>query len=172
MSASGLGGAAPVAPDSRPSHAQQGNPLGQYPNFFHRLRWMLWGRNQNLQLMRTERPGIVRRWWTGSSCPVGAEPPFSWARNSFDAEGAPMAAATSPIRYLVSDRRPAWEGGNQLSNPEARAVVPFMRSDGNPPLIRAGNAPSRPTVRSRLTSFGQRVPPLNNPYPSEAEGGG
>lgn len=96
---------------------------------------------------------------------------FIWPLNSFSRLGPALASFFGPVRYLASDHAGADFGGNQLSNPEARESVPFIRSDGQPPAIRAGQQQGRPTVRSRLTSFGQRVPPVNQVYASEAKGG-
>ena len=172
MAVAGIGGAAPYSPDSNPSRSQTGNPFGQVPFFFHRIALLLQGRRQDLERMRVERPGKVRRWFTVTTQPVPATPPFSWPRDSFDAQTGGLVPGCQPIRYLISDNCQGDEGGNQLSNPGARAVTPFIRSAGNPPLIRAGQQQGRPTVRSRLTSFGSRVPPINQAYPSEQVPGG
>lgn len=147
---------------------QSKNPFGQEPTFFHRLVQRVAERRQDLQLERTERPGRVREWWQVTDKPSVAMGSFVWPLNSFSTLGGRLAAFFGPTRYLASDRSDRGDfGGNQLSNPDARAAVQFVRSDGQPPAIRAGQAQGRPTVRSRLTSFGQRVPPTNQVYPSE-----
>ena len=144
---------------------EQPPPLRLF-NRFRRNRLLLYTREQSRELRRTEQtPGTVRRTWHNMAGYVGAQPPFSFTANGFDYDPRPVSENVStPYRYLVTTRN-ILTAGNQLSQPMMRPAIPPVVTHSPPALVMAGNVGYRPTVRSRIPSFGSRVPALNSAFP-------
>ena len=104
------------------------------------------------------QPGVtIRRVVHAKGNSIAAPPPFSWVENP--------AIITVPVRYRATTRFRAAGTSNTMWNHGPRRIVKAKSSQ--PRVTRqAGNAPSRPTVRNRLASFGSRVPTLNPPSPN------
>ena len=122
-------------------------------------------RDQDRDVRRTvQEPGTIRRLWQNLAAYTGAAPPFSWTDNDFDGTAQPPRAHVStPLRYLVTTVN-TLTAGNQRSAPMRRPQVPPTVAHGAPALVMAGNVGYRPTVRSRIPSFGSRVPALNQGF--------
>lgn len=129
---------------------------------WHRNRLILAGRDQDRILRETvQEPGTIRRVYMPLVGYIGAGPPFSWSANDFD--GSPRvirSAVSASLRYLVSTLN-VLTAGNQRSMPIKRQPIPPRVSHTAPSLVMAGNAGYRPTVRSRVPSYGSRIPALN-----------
>jgi len=150
------------------------NPAGEVPTRFNN-----WGRPAPVAEMgRT--PGLmqftlrgcvlgagqIRRMWRQSVNYVPASPPFSWSENA-PQPGRPISAnpgadgVTRAFRYMT---RSIYMGSGidstRFSGLHTR-IYPKVRS--KPVTLGAGQVRTRPTVRNRITSFGQRVPNLNQP---------
>lgn len=101
-------------------------------------------------------PGSIRRDVYTQINSIPAPPPFGWADNP--------RIFTNPLRYRVSTRF------RRIGNSRAinAALRPIVRRQVAVSTVtrQVGNKPSQPTVRNRLTSFGSRVPPLNQPSPN------
>ena len=148
------------------------NPFGQTPDFFHRRAVLLQGRRMDLWPERTMAPGTIRRFWGRVANMISGGWAFNWSRNLFDdAPDGVNGVVTTSCRYMISTRYTN-TGGNDLSNPGARDYkeYPAYRHAPNPAIIRAGQQQGRPTVRNRITSFGSRVPPINDVLPSQQIG--
>lgn len=106
--------------------------------------------------------GQIRRMWRQAVNYIPAPPPYSWTTSS----GAPsdsgaMPPVTRALRYMTrSVYMGAGIDNTRFAGYHTR-IVPQVRS--KPVTLGAGLVRSRPTVRNRLTSFGSRVPPLNQP---------
>lgn len=104
----------------------------------------------------TAAAGTVRRLWEQAVTMIPAPPPF------------PVAAApttiTRALRYRASSlfRR----AGNDNTRFGARRPIIPPRHHSRPVTIAAGNQQGRPTRRNRMTSFGSRVPTVNQPSPA------
>ncbi len=139
---------------------------------FHTLPLLVMSRDQSRELRHTlAEPGTIRRWEQVHAGYTGAAPAFSWTANGFDVDaqlagGEPL---TNTRRYLISTRN-TLTAGNQLSQPMRRPVVPPRTLHSPPALVMAGNAGYSPTIRSRVPSFGSRVPALNGPSIAGTEG--
>lgn len=107
-----------------------------------------------------KQPGVtIRRVVHAKAASIAAPPPeqWSWVDNP--------RVVTVPVRYRASTRFRAAGTSNTLVRGVPR---PIRKATSVQPRVtrQAGNAPSRPTVRNRLTSFGSRVPTLNPPSPN------
>ena len=148
---------------------QPRNPLGQSSGRYHRAARPIFSRRQDHEPAGTLLEGTIRRNIRGFVSFVGGTPPFSWTRNAFDVSGgAPRGAVTSPENFMISTRV-VLTVGNQRSNPLARPIYGTWQLQPTPPLVRAGNAPGRPSVRERIVSLGSRVPPLNSYGPDSEQ---
>ncbi len=130
---------------------------------FHPAPVKVAARRQDTRVRWTrQEPGTIRRLWRNLAGYVAPAAPFSWTRNGRDTSPAPAAVPiTTPLRYLVTTRN-VLTVGNQLSRPMKRPALPPRVAHTAPSLVMAGNVGYRPTVRSRVPSFGSRVPALNN----------
>lgn len=138
---------------------------------FHRNRLLLAGRNQDRRLRSTQQePGTIRRLWASEAGYQAAMPPFSWTANRFESGPLPpVSAVTTCVRYMISTMN-VLTAGNQRSMPFKRPALPPRVAHTPPSLVMAGNVGYRPTVRSRVPSFGSRVPALNSPGIPGTEG--
>ena len=140
---------------------------------FHRNRLLLLSRHQDRVLRDTvQEPGTIRRFYMPLVGYIGGPPSFSWTANGFTHDPAPPGFSVSAsIRYLVSTLN-VLTAGNQRSMPFKRPAQPPRVAHTPPSLVMAGNVGYRPTVRTRVPSFGSRVPALNAPgmIPGTEEG--
>jgi hypothetical protein len=135
------------------------NPLGQTEQRFHGRRQVFVerpGASPGLMdiddtHLDTVAPGTIRRLWLQAVNMIPAPPPFPVAQ-------APLGI-TRAIRYRASStfRR----SGNENTRFGARRAFVVRKHNMRPVTIAAGNQQGRPTVRNRMSSFGSRVPPVN-----------
>lgn len=116
-----------------------------------------YGGLDDIQIADAVQPGVtVRRNVHTQVNSIAAPPPFGWVDNP--------PVVTSPLRYRATTRFRR-VGTDRSINAAARPIVP-RKIQQSIITRQAGNAPSRPTVRNRLMSFGSRVPTLNAPSPN------
>lgn len=129
---------------------------------FHRMVVRVAARKLDFEGRTTaQAPGTIRRTWHNQAMLYGGSPAFSWSANRFstDPAGVDNPRAT-PLRYLVSTIN-ILTAGNQLSNPMRRSILPPSVRHPGSRLVMAGNVQNRPVLRSRVPSYGSRVPALN-----------
>lgn len=111
-------------------------------------------------------PGQIRRMWRQSVNYIAASPDYSWTENA-PQPGRPITrppgadGVTRALRYMT---RSIYMGSG-IDNTRFAGLhtnVP-LRVRSKPVTIGAGQVRTRPTVRNRITSFGSRVPTLNQP---------
>lgn len=147
------------------------NPLGQRPDRLYPGRGRpapvaQMGRTPGLMQISTRHmilgAGQIRRMWRQAVNLHAAQDDFSWSRNAYPGlrEGPPVGLTRS-LRYMT---RSVYMGSGidstRFSGMHTR-IMPRVRS--KPVTIGAGQVRTRPTVRNRITSFGSRVPTLNQP---------
>lgn len=138
---------------------------------FHARTVAVGGRNQNRRVRPTVLlPGTIRRTWHNHAGYTNAHgsKDFSFTANDFSNEPMrPKAIVSTPFRYLITTML-TLTAGNQRSRPMMRPAIPPVVTHSPPRLVMAGNVGYRPTVRSRVPSFGSRVPALNpSLYPEQ-----
>ena len=151
-----------------PVPGQPRNPYGQTPTRFRpRRRYFIARLGETPGHMDidtradTVAPGTIRRNWRQSVNAVPAPPPFSWVYNNG------LGGITRALRYKASTVfRAAGTDNTRFGAP--RAIVP-SRINARPVTIAAGNQQGRPAVRNRMTSFGRRVTPVNQPSRAAAK---
>jgi hypothetical protein len=104
----------------------------------------------------TAGAGTIRRLYEQAVNFIPAAPPFP-------VSAAPLGI-TRAIRYKASTLARA--AGTDNTRFGARRAIRPPRHNSRPVTIAAGNQQGRPTVRNRMRSFGQRVPPVNQPSPT------
>jgi hypothetical protein len=136
------------------------NPLGQTPTRFRSKRIVFvprLGESPGLMDVDTRADtvaaGTIRRLWRQSVNLVPAPPPF--------AVSAAPTTITRALRYKVSTHFRA--SGTDNTRWGAPRVHIATRHSARAVTIAAGNQQGRPTVRNRMTSFGRRVPTVNQP---------
>jgi hypothetical protein len=107
--------------------------------------------------------GQIRQLWRQSINLVSAQDSFSWTANGLGADGMPNQvhgfAITRALRYMTRSLYVA--GGTDNSRYAALHTVIRKENFHKTITIGGGQVRGRPTVRNRLTSFGSRVPTLN-----------
>lgn len=107
--------------------------------------------------------GQIRRMWKQAINLIPAQAPFSWT-DSAPAPGRPIASPgpigiTRALRYMT---RSVYMGaGTDHSRYDALHTVIVKRNTYKTVTVNAGQKRNQPTVRNRMTSFGSRVPTLN-----------
>lgn len=160
-----------------PPRTQQGplpgyrNPEGDSP-----VRFNNWGRpapvaqeGRTPGLMQTNLRGNVlgagqiRRLWRQAVNYIPAPPPYSWTINGslvnpLSARGFQISRA---LRYMT---RSVYMGSG-IDNTRFAGLHTVIkpRVASKPVTLGAGQVRTRPTVRNRITSFGSRVPTINQP---------
>ena len=150
-----------------------GNPAGELPDKFNR-----WGRPAPVADMG-ETPGLmyitlrgcvlgdgqVRRMWRQAIGYIAAPAPYSWTGNG--PQPGRQNSSLSPfevtraLRYMTrSLYAPAGDDNTRFAGLHTK-IIPRVRS--MPVTLGAGTVQNRPTVRNRMSSFGSRVPTLNQP---------
>lgn len=111
--------------------------------------------------------GQIRRLWRQSVDVIPAQSPISWSANGPAGNSPPMFGITRALRYMT---RSVYSGaGIDNSRFEGLHTRITKVNRGMPVTLGAGNVRNRPTIRNRMTSFGSRVPTLNQPVKA-AEG--
>jgi hypothetical protein len=145
------------------------NPDGELPDRFN-----LWGRPPPVAAMGMS-PGLmhitlrgcvlgagqVRRMWKQTVNYIAGPPGFSWSQNRVVTSPTEVVGLTRHLRYMT--RSFAATSGTDKTGFDGlhTKITPQIRS--KPVTLGAGQARSRPTVRNRITSFGSRVPTINQP---------
>ena len=146
------------------------NPHGEVPdrfNHWNRPPLPVASQGQTPGLMFISRrgnilgAGQVRRMWRQAVNYIAAPPPFSWTANSPVTAPTQAVGVTRALRYMTR----SLYMGSGLDNTHFAGLHTRIanRSRQKPITLGAGQTRSRPTVRNRITSFGSRVPPLNQP---------
>jgi hypothetical protein len=103
--------------------------------------------------------GQIRRLWRQSIDLIPAQGAFSWTRNSNARETDPGVDITRALRYMT---RSVYAGaGIDHTRYDALHTKIDKRNTYKTVTVGRGQTRSRPTVRNRITSFGSRVPTLN-----------
>lgn len=107
--------------------------------------------------------GTVRRLYRQSIDLIGAQGPFSWTDNATDnmpnSGNSGGVDITRALRYKTS----SLYVGAGIDNSRYGALHSVVRKQNmyKTVTVAGGSVRGRPTVRNRLTSFGSRVPTLN-----------
>lgn len=149
------------------------NPDGETPNRFN--RWhrpgpvAQQGRTPGLMEVSTRGmvlgAGQIRRMWRQGVNLINAQAAYSWSTMSPAPDRPivqpPAVGVTRALRY----RTLSLYAGSGIDNTRFSGlhtrIYPRVRS--KPVTLGAGQVRTRPTVRNRNTSFGSRVPTLNQP---------
>jgi hypothetical protein len=143
------------------------NPDGTDSTFFNLwlrpgpVRWP--GRSAGLSIISLRGcqlgAGQIRRLWRQSVDLIPAQGPFSWTRNGNDTDDKPGVDITRALRYMT---RSVYAGGG-IDNTRFDALHTHITRKTVYKTVTTGRGQtrSRPTVRNRMSSFGSRVPSLN-----------
>jgi len=103
--------------------------------------------------------GQIRRMWRQSVNLIPAQGAFSWTRNGVSTDLNPAVGLTRALRYLTHS---VYIGGG-VDNTRYAALHTVIRKQNmyKTVTVNVGQRRNPPTVRNRLTSFGSRVPTLN-----------
>ena len=103
--------------------------------------------------------GQIRRMWRQSINLIPAPAPYSWTENGPTESPVHGVGVTRALRYMT---RSVYEGaGTDHSRFDAMHTQIVHAVNYKTVTVSAGNMQGRPTVRNRMTSFGSRVPTLN-----------
>lgn len=107
--------------------------------------------------------GQIRKLWRQSVDLIPAQAPYSWTRSA-PSPGHPVISPegvgiTRALRYMTRSVYAA--GGTDNSRYAALHTVIRKQNTYKTVTVNAGQVRNRPTIRNRLTSFGSRVPTLN-----------
>lgn len=107
--------------------------------------------------------GQIRRLWRQSSSVTPAQAPYSWSENA-PQPGRPILSPgpdgiTRALRYMTRSVYVA--GGTDNSRYAALHTIIKNKHTYKTVTVGKGQTRSRPTLRNRMTSFGSRVPTLN-----------
>lgn len=147
------------------------NPEQRLPNFFN--QWLrpgpVWwpGRSPGTMVITLRGnvlgPGQIRRLWKQSIDLVAAQAPYSWTRSAPGAGGPVLSPPgyhiTRALRYMT--RSVYYGAGLDHSRYDALHTVITRQNVYKTVTVNAGQKRNQPVVRNRLTSFGSRVPSLN-----------
>lgn len=107
--------------------------------------------------------GTIRAMWRQAANYMPAQAPFSWTANGYD-QSPPNPSGVGITRALRYMTRNLYMGSG-IDNTRFAGlhteIYPQVRS--MPVTLGAGQVRTRPTVRNRMTSFGSRVPTINQP---------
>lgn len=105
--------------------------------------------------------GQIRRLWRQTVNYMPAQPDFSWTENGYLHAPTHGAGITRALRYMT---RSVYMGsGIDNTRFEGLHTEIYPRVRSKPVTLGAGQVRTRPTVRNRITSFGSRVPTINQP---------
>ncbi len=106
--------------------------------------------------------GQIRRLWRQSVDMIQAQDGYSWTINGLGNHAAPVRPVVGLTRALRYMTRSVYMGaGIDNSRYEALHTVVRKQNAYKTVTVAAGSVRGRPTVRNRLSSFGSRVPTLN-----------
>lgn len=143
------------------------NPEGAAPDFFNlwlRPAPVIWpGRSPGMSVISLRGnvlgAGTIRRLWRQSIDLIPAQGAFSWTTNSNDGAGAGPFDITRALRYMT---RSLYMGaGIDHTRFDNLHSIVNKQNMYKTVTVNKGQNRNRPTVRNRLTSFGSRVPTLN-----------
>ncbi len=148
------------------------NPDGEVPNRFNNYKrpGPIWwpGRSPGLMTVSLRGEilgyGQIRRMYRQAVNLIPAMAPFSWSQNGPGNTVPPPVGVTRALRYMT---RSVYMGAgidNSRFNPGHTQIV--HRAHSMPVTVGGGNSRGRPTVRNRMSSFGSRVPTLNQSVPA------
>jgi hypothetical protein len=107
--------------------------------------------------------GQIRKLWRQTVNYMPAQPDFSWTANRhlLDPTSARGFQLTRALRYMT---RSVYMGSG-IDNTRFAGLHTVIkpRINSKPVTLGAGQVRTRPTVRNRVTSFGSRVPTINQP---------
>ena len=104
--------------------------------------------------------GQIRLLWRQAINYFPAAGAYSWTTSENDRQGGPPLGITRALRYMTRSVYAA-AGDDNTRYAGLHTVVPKYNR-GKQVTVGAGQRRNPPTLRNRNTSFGQRVPPLNN----------
>jgi len=143
------------------------NPENANPTFFNLwlrpapVRWP--GRSPGMSIISLRGcvlgAGQIRRLWRQSVDLIPAQGAFSWSRNGPDGSSLPGMDITRALRYMTRSIYVA--GGTDHTRFDALHTRVVKQNTYKTVTVGRGQSRNRPTVRNRLTSFGARVPTLN-----------
>lgn len=107
--------------------------------------------------------GQIRRMWRQSVGMIPAQAPYSWSSNTptpiRPGLEYPALGVTRALRYMT---RSVYMGGGEDNTRFAEMHTIVKKQNRYKTVtVAGGSVPGRPTTRNRLTSFGSRVPTLN-----------
>ncbi len=107
--------------------------------------------------------GQIRRLWRQSVNLIPAQAPYSWSENAPGEGGAVISPGgfgiTRALRYMT---RSVYEGAGEDNTRFAGYHTPVGKVNYYKTVsVNAGQKRNAPTLRNRLTSFGERAPTLN-----------
>lgn len=105
-------------------------------------------------------PGQIRKLWRQSVNYIAAQAPYSWTESA-NTQSPPIGVGiTRALRYMT---RSVYMGAGIDNSRFAGLHTSITQVDRTrtTATVGAGQVRSRPTIRNRLTSFGSRVPVLN-----------
>lgn len=105
--------------------------------------------------------GQIRRFWRQTINYIPAPPPYSWTANGPAGHAPPPVQITRALRYMT--RSIYAQAGTDNTRFAGLHTKIYPQTRQKPVTLGAGLVRSRPTVRNRMTSFGSRVPTLNQP---------
>lgn len=143
------------------------NPEGREPTLFN--QWMrpgpiAWpGRSPGFMTVTLRgcilAAGQIRRLWRQSVNLIPAQNPYSWTENGPITEHHEGVGITRALRYMTRSLYIA--GGTDNTRYAAIHTVIKKKNAYKVVTVGRGQTRSRPTTRNRMTSFGSRVPTLN-----------
>jgi hypothetical protein len=112
--------------------------------------------------------GQVRRLWRQTVNYIPAPPAYSWTANGpvHSGQAANGVGVTRALRYMTrSVYRQSGTQNTRLAGLHTHIPLqrPGAQNQAAGVTIKRGQTRSRPTVRNRMSSFGSRVPTLNQP---------
>jgi|SRR5215831_2373655 len=143
------------------------NPENREPNLFNlwlRPAPVIWpGRSPGMMVITLRGcilgAGQIRRLWRQSVDMIPAQGAFSWTTNANSSDGRPGFDITRALRYMTRSVYAA--GGTDHTRFDMLHTKVDKRNAYKTVTVNRGQNRNRPTVRNRLTSFGARVPTLN-----------
>lgn len=149
------------------------NPNGEIPDFFNHWNQpgpVVWpgetpGTMQVSLRGNVLAAGQIRTMWRQAIDYIAAQAPFSTTTSSNPSAGSANGyMITRALRYMT---RCIYEGAG-IDHSRFDGMHSKIANDTKYVTITygAGNTPSRPTIRNRMSSFGSRVPTLNTVVPA------